>query len=470
MRIYNLEERNNKNIYEFLYESIKQDIISGVLKADEKLPSKRVFARNQGISIVTVENTYGQLLAEGYIYSKPQSGFFVSYIEKQIVADPPQVNFPTNIPTINQKDDVINLISNHTPIDNFPFSTWTRVMRKLLTEREEKLLTSPSTGGVYELRIAIAKHLLEFRGIVCDPDQIIIGAGTEYLYGLIVQLLGRNKVYGLENPGSKKIKRIYEALGVKTTNLEIDDEGIILSPEYLTIPDIIQISPSHQFPMGKVMSIGRRYGALQWASEKSDRYIIEDDYDSEFRLQGRPIPSLFSIDATDKVIYFNTFTKSLTPTIRISYMVLPKPLLNQFNKSLGFYSCTVSNFEQYTLAEFINEGHFERHINRMRNNYRSLRDELIDALLNSKIGDALSITEEDSGIHFLLKIKTDLSDDEIKKKAIEHGVQLAFVSDYYSYNYTSLENKYEHMAIINYSGLLRADINKVAEALCYALS
>lgn len=486
MLTYSLDNKENESIYEYLYNCIKRDIVDGKMRPNEKLPSKRAFANNHGISVVTVENTYGQLMAEGYIYSKPKSGFYVSEIEgfekpeygrygekeKQILLpiaarDNNSVSereFENSV----KNDNMINLVSNHTAPENFPFSIWAKLVRGVLSDQDAKLMISPPAGGVIELREAIARHLREFRGILCESEQIIIGAGTEYLYSLIVQLLGREKIYGLENPSSKKIRNIYQALGVKVMPLEMDSEGIKLTPENLTMPDIIQISPSHHFPTGIVTSVGRRYGLLQWANETDSRYVIEDDYDSEFRLRGKPIPSLFSMDATDKVIYFNTFTKSLASTIRISYMVLPKPLLDLFYKKLGFYSCTVSNFEQYTLAHFIEGQYFEKHINRMRNHYRELRDKLIEELKSSDIGDYVTIKEENSGLHFLMEISTVKPADFMKEKASRAGVNIGFLSDYYYMDYKKSDNSYEHTAIINYSGLHKEDMQKVVEALCEA--
>ncbi len=467
MLTYSYTDRGSESLYEYLYTCIKNDIISGVLSPHTKLPSKRVFAANQGISIVTVENTYGQLLAEGYIYSKPKSGFYVSAISGQI---PERREKTEPVPPQPEKQENTgwNLVSNHTARDHFPFSIWAKIIRQLLTAQDPKLLTSPPAGGAMELRSAIAEHLYNFRGISCEPEQIIIGAGSEYLYTLIVQLLGRDKVYGLENPNSKKIRRIYQAAGVKVVPLSMDGEGIELTPENLAVPDIVQISPSHHFPTGIVTSVSRRYGLLQWANEAPSRYIIEDDYDSEFRLQGKPIPSLFSMDATDRVIYFNTFTKSLASTIRISYMVLPGPLLKTFYEKLGFYSCTVSNFEQYTLASFIQEQYFDKHINRMRNHYRSLRDSLIRRITDSPLGGSSSISEENAGLHFLLKLSTDRSDEFLKEKAGENGVIIAFLSDYYSSDYKQLNASYQHTAIINYSALSEEDMEPVVQALTRA--
>lgn len=467
MLTYSFDKRNKRSMYEYLYSCIKDDIISGKLTPDTKLPSKRDFAKNHGISVVTVENAYGQLLAEGYIYSISKKGFYVSSINN---------DFPANKKTeyeikhISKNDfselgsNYINLISGHTVKDNFPFSIWAKLMRHVLTYEGDNALTVPPTGGVMKLREAIAHHLYEFRGITVSPEQIIIGAGTEYLYGLIVQLLGRNLSYGLENPSSKKIINIYKSLGVKVNYLDMDSEGVIPDCKGLRESQIIQISPSHHFPTGIVTSISRRYGLLQWANKSADRYIIEDDYDSEFRLQGKPIPSLFSIDATDKVIYFNTFTKSLASTIRISYMVLPIPLLERFKRTLGFYSCTVSNFEQYTLAHFIDEGYLDKHINRMRNHYRDIRDELISRLMNSNIKDKLHIYEENSGLHFLLKYDTNIDDDKLKQKAIKNGLLISFLSEYIAANSYALSD-YEHIAIVNYSGLSEGDIEKTAQLL-----
>lgn len=477
MLTYSFTDTEGLSLYEYIYKCIKEDIIAGKLTANEKLPSKRVFAKNHGISTVTVENAYGQLMAEGYIYSEPKKGFFVSpienYIEDTIAKEPYKAESSDSMAdSYNSRDisgtstdfsdmgndgnqhPVIDFISSRTPAGNFPFATWSKIMRQTLGEQEEKLLSKPSAGGVWPLREAIARHLYDFRGISVNPEQIIVGAGTEYLYGLIVQLLGRDKTYGLENPCSNKIRNIYQSLDVKTIPIEMDDEGILPEQEGLKESDVIQISPSHHFPTGVVTSISRRYAILGWANESDDRYIIEDDYDSEFRLQGRPIPSLFSIDTSGKVIYFNTFSKTLASTIRISYMVLPYSLLERFKSALGFYSCTVSNFEQYALATFIMDGYLERHINRMRIQYKAIRDQLIDQIKSSWLAPYISISQENAGLHFLLDIDTDMTDKQLKEKALDMGIAVSFLSDYYDKTATgSAYLSDRHVAVINYSGL-----------------
>lgn len=477
MLTYSFENKKNESLYDYLYECIKADIVSGKLSAHEKLPSKRAFANNHGISVATVEATYGQLQAEGYIYSKPSSGFFVAPIEyyfgdKQPKAEGNTVGYEKPVGNENAlgyeysasrpgkraeqtlyMDGVpgTSTTGNTQALEHFPFSIWAKISRRLLTDQDAKLLTVPPAGGAMELREAITEHLYDFRGINVKPEQVIIGAGTEYLYGLIVQLFGRDKVYGLESPCSKKIRSIYSSLGANLVSLPMDDEGVITDSEQLKRASIIQISPSHQFPTGVVSSASRRYSLLRWASEQTDRFIIEDDYDSEFRLQGKPIPALFSMDGADKVIYFNTFTKSLTATIRISYMVLPESLLPLFYEKLGFYACTVSNFEQYTLAAFIKEKHFEKHINRMRNRYRLLREEFVKGLNESDLADNVTICEEDAGLHFLLKLDVDKSEGELKKSAREQGLKLTFISDYYDTE--ACLPAYEKTAIISYAVL-----------------
>ena len=378
MLTYSFVDIGSDSLYEHLYKCIKNDIIKGVLKVGDKLPSKRNFAKNLNISTITVENAYAQLMSEGYIYSIPKKGFFVCDIAKNLIDN--EATIKTNYKSDNKgfindsRYYFADFLSNRTSKDNFPFSIWAKLMREVISEKNDELLVSSPGGGILELREAIADYLWQFRGMKVSPNQIIVGAGTEYLYGLLIQLFGRDKIFAVEDPGYKKISQIYKSNGIKCEFVPLDDEGISVKELEDREADIIHISPSHHYPTGKVMPISRRYEILGWASKSDSRYIIEDDYDCEFRLLGKPIPSMESIDVMEKVIYMNTFTKSLASTIRISYMVLPKNLLETFYSKLGFYSCTVSNFEQYTLARFIKEGYFEKHINRMRNFYRNKRD------------------------------------------------------------------------------------------------
>ena len=420
MLTYELDRTIREPLYVQLYNFIRMDIESGVLTADSKLPSKRSFAQHLGVSLITVENSYSQLLAEGYIRSEEKKGYYVEKIEKKIEN--------TEIPEDSE-------IENELPedFDNklFPFTIWAKIMRDELSENQTKLLTKPPFEGVYELRKAISEHLRNFRNIQASPNQIIIGAGTEYLYMLINILFGSNYIFGLEDPGYSKIANIYNEYNIKCEYIPMMEDGMDMDYLKKNKVDIIHISPSHHFPTGVVTSIGKRYALLEWASKSPDRYIIEDDYDSEFRLSGKPVSSLYGIDVIDKVIYMNTFSKSLASTIRISYMVLPKSLMKRFHERLGFFSCPVSTFEQHTLARFIGEGYFERHINRMRRHYKKRKEELFEDMKKYDIFKNSSISGENSGLHCVVKFDTDRTDEELLEEVISYGFQASMMKDYY---------------------------------------
>ena len=310
-------------LYKCLYECIKNDISQGKLSSGEKMPSKRTLAKNLGVSTITVENAYDQLIGEGYMFARPKRGYFIADVSDiRVIKAPVQKELSIKLPP-EQDESIFDFSSNRTDSGNFPFSIWAKLMRETISLREQELLSVSPCGGVRELREAIASHLSSFRGMNVDPDQIIVGAGTEYLYGLLVKLLGKDKVYCVEDPGYKKISQIYECNNAKCLPVQMDEQGISVELIKKANAQIAHISPTHHFPTGITMPVNRRYELLAWANESSDRYIIEDDYDSEFRMNGHPIPPILSIDACEKVIYINTFSKSLTSTIRISYMVLP---------------------------------------------------------------------------------------------------------------------------------------------------
>ena len=465
MLTYSFENIGHTPLYEHLYKCIKNDIMNGTLPAGTKLPSKRSFASNLGVSAITVENAYAQLLSEGYIYSRPKKGYYVSTFSRSLL--PPQA-MPEMAVALPETRPVFfaDFSSNQTRPDNFPFSVWAKLMRETMQERNSELMTKPPCGGIFELREAIASHLKQFRDMQVQPEQIFVGAGTEYLYGLLVQLLGFDKVYAIENPGYEKIAQIYESYQVRRRFIDMDDCGIRMDRLEESGADVVHISPSHHFPTGIITPVSRRYELLGWAAKSDSRYIIEDDYDSEFRLTGKPIPALQSIDLMEKVIYINTFSKSLTSTMRISYMVLPPGLAQRFLEQMSFYSCTVSNFEQYALMRFIREGYLEKHINRMRNYYHRQRDALLDAIKKSPLSSRVTITEEDSGLHFLMKIDTALSDTELMEKAREKGLRLTALSRYYH----RPDSDVEHIFIINYSYLETEHIPEAIRRLYQCLT
>ena len=368
-------------IYKELYQNIRRDILNGTIKTGEKLPSKRTLAQNLGISTITVENAYDQLISEGYLYSELKKGYFVSDIKNLSKPNSKAVQKTELNITVNRKPSYyFDFSSNNVETKNFPFSIWVKLSREVLSEMQDKVLQVSPSSGIEDLRNAIAKHLYSFRGMAVDPNQIIIGAGTENLYEILIKLFGKDKTFCIENPGYTKIRKVYEMNNVECVFANLDEKGINIQELRNSKAQIAHISPNHHFPTGITMPASRRYEILGWANEKKDRYIIEDDYDSEFRQNGNPIPTLQSIDAFEKVIYMNTFSKSIASTIRISYMVLPEHLANLYYQTLDFYSCPVPTFEQYTLAKFIDEGYFEKHINRMRLYYRRKRVTVLNIL------------------------------------------------------------------------------------------
>ena len=477
MLTYSFENLGNDSLYEYLYKCIRKDILDGKIKAREKLPSKRSFAKNLGVSTITVENAYAQLMAEGYLYSVPKSGYYAAEISRHLLTPTPRMEHGGNLfartkeeafASVNKASSApkecpsaVDLVNSRTNQNQFPFTLWARLMRQALSEKQEALMLPAPGAGVPALRRAIANYLLQYQGMNVTEEQIIIGAGTEYLYGLLIQLLGQEKKYALEDPGYVKMAKVYQSHLVSIAYIPMDESGIQVDALRSSGADILHVSPSHHYPTGVTTPIGRRYELLGWANERDDRYIIEDDYDCEFRLAGRPIPSLQSIDRLDKVIYMNTFTKSLASTIRISYMVLPKRLLARFQERLGFYACTVSNFEQYTLAEFIHKGYFEKHINRMRNYYRGKRDALLRAISQNPLSEKVRIHEADAGLHFLMQIDTALSDQELISRAAACGIRLSCLSQYYHVSQegpdpdsvNQVQEPIRHAVLVNYSGL-----------------
>ena len=461
MITYTFTNPGSDSLYEYLYKCIKNDILKGNIRAGEKLPSKRTFAKNLGISVITVENAYEQLIAEGYIYSIPKKGFYVTDLKKEVETEKKTVTKEMVPITGGESGYFADFTSNQTQSELFPFTVWTRMIREVLGENQIQLMTNPPCGGIYPLREAIAKYLKEFRGMTVLPEQIIIGAGTEYLYGLLIQLLGTDKIYAVENPGYRKIAKIYRSWKVACEYIDMDEEGVQIGELQRKRVDILHISPSHHYPTGIVMPVSRRYELLGWAAKSNSHYIIEDDYDSELRLGGQPIPTMQSIDVSDRVIYMNTFTKTLASTVRISYMILPPPLLEQFYERLSFYSCSVSNFEQYTLGKFIEEGFFEKHINRLRNHYHKKRDILLGAIRESRLGDLVHISGEEAGVHFLMEIQTEKEEEEFLTCAQTQGIRLSPLSAHYHNRETERKNVY----VMNYSSVQMEDAQEIVRRL-----
>ena len=450
MLTYSLKKAPGVPLYEALYRCIRADILSGVLECGQKLPSKRALAEHLEISKITVEAAYNQLLSEGYIRAREKVGYFVESVEHL----PPQQQSTAAVIPEESAPPLLDLTGGGT--EGFPFSVWSRLQREVMLDYGEKLLLPMPNRGVAELRQAIAENLRQFRGMQVDPDNILIGAGGDFLYNLLIQLLGRDMTYAVEEPGYGKIRRIYDAAGVAVRSAPMDHKGVL--PHKLEDARVLHISPSHHFPTGLVTPMTRRRELLEWA-DRQNAWLIEDDYDSEFRFHSHPVPALLAMDRWGKVIYMNTFSKTLAPSIRISYMILPPGLMEEFRRKLGFYSCTVPSFEQYTLARFLSGGWFEKHINRMRKFYRTRRNRVIGMLEQSPFAGRMTILEQDAGLHFLLRVDTPRSDRELKELCARAGIRVRCLGDYFAGETPPWAEK---CLIINYSGL---DEEKLPAAL-----
>ncbi len=354
---YIIDSQSQTPAYLQLYDHIKEEIIKEIYPYGSKLPSKRITAAEAGISTITVEHAYALLCDEGYIESRERSGFFVIFR----AAD----GFAASSAQAVSHHTHHTHHSSRNCLPEFPFSVLTRTMRRVMNDYGKAILDKSPNSGCPEFREAIRQYLARNRGIYVDIDQIIIGSGAEYLYSLIVGLLGRERIFALESPSYEKIEQVYRTSGVSCELLPLGADGIESPALAQTKATVLHISPYRSFPTGITASASKRHEYIRWA-ERSDRFIVEDDFESEFSISSKPEETLFSLSAHGSVIYLNTFSQTISPSLRVGYMVLPRRLIRHFSDKLGFYSCTVPTFEQFVLTELISGGDFERHINRVR--------------------------------------------------------------------------------------------------------
>ena len=494
MLTYDLRSRGTSSLYEFLYQSIREDIARGRIPCGTKLPSKRNLAQHLDIGVATVTAAYDQLITEGFVRTEQRRGYFVEDVSEfrckpvtpqvkdsssedgtsvgaecgaqdaaagvfaahgaqdarfddasagpnsrhretarssaDTASDAPAAETPHAIERARDPEYFVDLKANRTSVSLFPATVWGRYMREALSLPSDNLLRSIPFNGLPELRRAIASYLRRTRGMDVSPDCIIIGAGSEYLYGRLLQMLGPTTTFAMENPGYRKFAAISKAFGNPWRPVPIDESGLLVDELEESGADVVHVSPANHFPTGIVMPIKRRLELFEWANRARKRYIIEDDYDSEFRYSGCLIMPLFADDASDKVIYLNAFSKTMVPSLRISYMVLPPKLLACYVDTMSFYSCTVSSFEQYALARFIEEGHLERHINRTRNFYRRQREAVLREIAQSPLAEISHVEERNAGTHFLLYVRTRLTHDQVRQRGAEQGLNISLFNDY----------------------------------------
>jgi GntR family transcriptional regulator/MocR family aminotransferase len=422
-----IDPKKQEPIYEQIYLYIRDEIKSGNLPCGMKLPSERKFSEHLDISRNTIGLAYSQLLSEGYIESKPRRGYYVAAVEEIL-------DFTADI---QEKEDEAEesgrspdyFFPSGVDMAHFPYNTWRKLMKEVLMDDNSEIFQTGNSNGDLELREAIRIYLHQSRGVICTSGQIILGSGMEYLLILLSQILGTSKIVGMENPTYMQAYRVFLELGFFVRAIPMDQAGIKIDALLKSEAELAYVTPSHQYPTGTVMPIKRRNELLNWAAKLPNRYIIEDDYDSEFRFQGKPIPALQGNDKNGKVIYMGTFSNAIAPAIRVGYMVLPKNLMKIYQDKLSFYSCTVSRIDQAVLSGFLRGGYFERHLNRMRALYKNKHQYLLQQL--KMFGDDIRIRGSSAGLHLLVEFK-DLDDHALFQKCLlEAGVRLQPVSSYY---------------------------------------
>ncbi|MCH5252347.1 MAG: PLP-dependent aminotransferase family protein [Lachnospiraceae bacterium] len=426
-----LNPDSGQPMYIQIYEYIKAEILTGRLSPPEKLPSSRSLASYLQVSRSTVDTAYGQLVAEGYIEAKEKRGYFVNPITHT-------QKFPISERKTgmdyHKKKQSPSIFYDFNPdaIDttHFPYSVWKSIGKNQL-DNPDNFLMGDSFGDP-ELRQVISDYLHGSRGVNCTPENIVVGAGLDHLLQMLCVLFERRPVIAMEDPGYLRARQVLCAGGYRVLDIPLKDNAFDVDRLEKTEADICYVTPTHQFPLGSIMPISRRQKLLLWASERENRYIIEDDHDSEFRYKGKPIPALQSLDSREKVIYIGTFSKAISPAIRMGYMVLPPLLMERYRRYLSGYACPVSRMGQAIMTDFIRDGYFEKHLNRMRKIYKGKHDKMIEYLTEMFPCGTLDITGDHAGLYILLHYHGPLSEEELDERAKKNGIRLRSLREYYA--------------------------------------
>ncbi len=455
----NLRPQDHMPLYEQIYVYIKREIQNGKIVCGEKLPSTRALAGYLEVSRSTVELAYEQLLSEGYIESEPCRGYFAAQIEGMYhIGQPKQTQ--GDEAQVSEKRYLYDFTPNGVDLKSFPYRAWRKLSKDILTDDRTELFRLGDPQGEYGFRNAICHYLYQARGVNSSPEQVIIGAGSDYLLMLLCAVLGREHVIAVENPAYKQAYRLFCSQSYEVVPIEMDQYGMKVEKLRRESANIAYVTPSHQYPTGVIMPMKRRMELLRWAGEKEDRYIIEDDYDSEFRYKGKPIPALKGYDAMEKVIYLGTFSKSVAPAIRLSYMVLPGPLLERYRKNCRFLNSTVSKVDQLIVQRFIEEGYYERHLNKTRSLYKSRHDVLLQGL--KPLSGRCRILGEHAGVHLLLEFSGEVSEAELIEKAERERIRVYGLSDYIIREC----GREKPTVLLGYANLTEEQIREACRILC----
>ena len=396
MLIVALDTSKKEPLYEQIYNSIKEEIITGVLPFGARLPSARRLSKHLDVSRNTVDTAYAQLCAEGYIESKPKRGFFVCQVEELAELHIP-VKIEEEEEEIRPEKIPYDFSSAGVDMEQFPYHIWRKLLKEIMINDNSELFQKGNFQGDLELRKAIMYYLRQSRGVHVHASQIVVAAGIK-------------------------------ELDFKIHPISMDESGMCVEQLQKTDANLAYVTPAHQYPTGVIMPIGRRSQLLGWAKKDPDHYIIEDDYDSEFRYHGKPIPAMQGLDDGENVIYMGTFSKAIAPAIRASYMVLPKKLAKRYQQIGQTFSCAVSRIDQKVLTLFLTEGHFERHLNRMRNIYKEKHDLLIKKI--KKLNSDIQIYGHGAGAHIIVRFPVS-DQKEFQKKLRQKGVMIYPLSWYY---------------------------------------
>ncbi|MGG1676443.1 PLP-dependent aminotransferase family protein [Neobacillus sp. NRS-1170] len=416
-----LKKDANVPIYLQLYQFFREEIEKGSIITGEKLPSIRELSQSLNISRNTVDTAYQQLIAEGYVVSREKSGLFV--LELDDVPMVQEVQHELKLPHVEGKtDNLIDFQYGDIELERFPIKVWKKCLLGAVDAPSHEVFSYGDKKGHYGLRTEIASYLYQARGVRCSPDQIILTAGTQTAVNLLIQLLSlQNEKVALEDPGYDGVRYVFESQKCEVVPISLDEDGINITELEQSSAQCVYVTPSHQFPIGMILPVQKRMKLLQWAG-KNQTYIIEDDYDGEFRYLGQPIPSLKSLDTNEKVIYLGTFSKAFLPAARVTYIVLPEPLVEVYQSKLFYISQTVSQHIQEALYRFMKEGHFGRHIRKMRKIYQGKQAALLKAI-ECQLGDKVNVIGQKAGLHLLLELK-GLDAKQLVEKAEEFGIRI----------------------------------------------
>jgi GntR family transcriptional regulator/MocR family aminotransferase len=452
-----LEADSKKPLYEQIYEYIKKEIQNGGLPFAQRLPSTRKLAAYLQVSRSTVDMAYEQLLSEGYIEAEPYRGYFVSELDGIYRELLPRKEEQQRKQTKKREHYLYDFSPNGVDLDSFPHNAWRKLSKMVLLDDTKELFSLGDPSGEAHLKHTITAHLHQSRGVSCRPEQVIIGAGTDYLLMLLQVVLGRKERIAMENPTYKKAYEVLKNLGNEMCVIDMDSQGMDVEKLEASGARIAYVMPSHQYPLGTVMPMKRRMQLLNWADKKEERFIIEDDYDSEFRYRGKPIPALQGFDRSGNVIYLGTFSKSIAPAIRVSYLVLPERLLPFYEARGRAFSSTVPRVDQMIVAAFLEEGYYERHLNKMRAVYKSRHDVLLEMLREfSNVG----ISGENAGVHLLLRFTDGKTEAEAVEQAKKQGVHVYGLSEYYV-----KEKEETHTVLLGYANLQEEAIREAVRRL-----